>query len=610
VTEGEGEAVAGPEPGQVVERWASGDGAVESGTGLDGRSDGHDVVLVVDDEELLRESMVAVLQQLPARVVGCDGQAAAIALQRKLRPAVAVVDHRLRDGSGLELVGRLKHQDADVSVLLITGYADTASAVASVGRADAYLIKPVAPEELLRRVREALDRHRLVVENRALVDRLERLTAYQALYDPLTGLPNRALLADRLAQARLGAQRSGSDVAVFFLDLDGFKVVNDLRGHHIGDQLLGIVARRLQRAVRTSDTVARFGGDEFVVVCPQIASGAAACRVAQQLITAMRRPITVGGLEYRLTASVGIALGSGVTEDNASDVLLRNADTAMYQAKEAGGDRWDLFDQAMRDRLQRRVDLEQGLRLALERDELFLQYQPVVDLGSGRPVAAEALLRWHRPGHGVLQPVSFLPVADESGLMGAIGAWVLDRAVGELAEARSAGQVPADFRLWVNVSPHQLVDDRFAREVLALLRRFEVPASMLGVEVVEEMVSDVHCANEVLSVLQGAGVAVSIDDFGVGYSSMSRLQNLPISGLKIDRRFVAQLEDPSDEPAVAIVDAILRLARGLGLSVIAEGVETQRQADVLWSLGCPLAQGFHFAEPAMPHVLWRSVAVA
>ena len=403
---------------------------------------GAGTVLVVDDDENVRQSLIDVMATAGVRGVGASGRAEALAAQLRYEPSVVVVDYRLPDCSGIELARELKEHDAEVPVLLLTGYASLDTAVAAVGQLDAYLIKPVAPHAFLQTIRNALARRGLVAENRSLVERLQRLNAYQALYDPLTGLPNRALLDDRLSQALAAARRTGTALAVLFVDLDRFKVVNDLFGHHVGDQLLREMADRLAIARRRSDTVARFGGDEFVVVCPDVSSSASACRIAEHLLAELARPAMVEGVEHRLTASIGITITGPGALSQSPEALLRNADTAMYRAKEGGRADWELFDEAMRDRVVERFEVERGLRAGMERGDLVLAYQPMVELGGGKVVGAEALLRWHRAGHGTILPGSFLPVAEESGLITPIGRWVLETGLSEPRRGSGPGWCP------------------------------------------------------------------------------------------------------------------------------------------------------------------------
>jgi len=573
---------------------------------FDGGPEG--LVLVVDDDEGIRDTLVGVLASAAIRAVGVGTAQEALKLVPLHEPAVVVVDYRLPDSSGIELAKELKDRDPEMPVLLLTGFASLDSAIASVGQLDAYLIKPVAPQTFLQTIRNALARRGLVAENKNLVERLQRLNAYQALYDPLTGLPNRALLDDRLSQAIASSRRTGTSLAVLFVDLDGFKVVNDLFGHHVGDQLLREMADRLAEARRSSDTVARFGGDEFVVVCPDVRTSAAACRIAEGLLAELSRPAEVDGVEHRLTASIGIAVTSRGAMSQSAEMLLRNADTAMYRAKEEGRDGWEIFDDAMRDRVLERFEVERGLRTGMDNGDLSLAYQPLVELETGAVVGAEALLRWHRPGYGTVLPGGFLGVAEESGLIAPIGRWALEEALCDLARWCQERTVPEGFRLWVNVSPHQLANPQFADLVRVLMDEHDLPASLLGVEVIEEALRDVGATAKMLRGLRDIGVSINLDDFGAGHSNLSWLQELPITGLKIDRRFVANLGNDGDERGRAIVDGLIGLGRALGLSVVGEGVETEAQAAALRAMGCEHAQGYYFGYPGSAAHLWETAA--
>jgi diguanylate cyclase (GGDEF)-like protein len=568
------------------------------------------LVLVVDDDVAVRQGLVDVCATVGIRAVGVSCAAEAHQVQSSARPAVVVSDFRLPDASGMELAGALKLADPDVSVILLTGYASIESAVEAVGLLDAYLIKPVPPQTFIHAVRHALARRALVDENRNLVERLERLNAYQALYDPLTGLPNRALLDDRLNQALAACRRTGSSVAVLFVDLDGFKVVNDLFGHHVGDELLCHMADRLGDARRQSDTVARFGGDEFVVVCPDIKTSAAACRIADHLLDQLAMPVEIGGVEHRLTASVGIAVTSPGAADESAETLLRNADTAMYRAKDEGRAGWELFDASMRDRVMERFEIERGLRAAMESSDLAVVYQPMVALETGALAGAEALLRWHRAGHGTVLPGTFLGVAEESGLIVSVGRWVLDRVLGDLAAWRAADLVPESFRLWVNLSPHQLANLRFADLVGELMERYDIPGETLGFEVVEDALRDVGATVVVLRDLRARGLSISLDDFGAGHSNLSWLQDLPITGIKIDRQFVSTLDGVGAPRTTAIVRGLISLGHSLGLSVVGEGVETKAQGDALRSMGCELAQGYFYGYPGSAGELWSRATLS
>jgi diguanylate cyclase (GGDEF)-like protein/PAS domain S-box-containing protein len=421
----------------------------------------------------------------------------------------------------------------------------------------------------------------------------ERL-AHQALHDVLTGLPNRALFADRLDQALARSRRSGRSVAVLFCDLDRFKVVNDSLGHDVGDRLLVEVAGRLRRALRPGDTVARFGGDEFTILCEDLASPDEAIAVAERVAATIARPVELDGEEVVVTASIGVAVGGSGSDD--PDALVRDADTAMYRAKGGGRDRWVLFDERMRANVRARLQMEGRLRHAAARGELVLHYQPLADLFDGTVDAFEALLRWHHPDHGLLAPAAFLDVAEESGLIVPIGAWVINEAC---RQAVSWGRHDPDRRtpaVWVNLSARQLASPQLPATVRSATAEAGLPPERLCLEITESaLMHDVRTARTVLAGLKDLGVRVAVDDFGTGYSSLSYLRRFPVDYVKVDRTFVGGLgEDPED---AAIVAAIVGLGSNLGLTVVAEGIETPAQLTELRALGCPMGQGFLLARP-------------
>jgi diguanylate cyclase (GGDEF)-like protein len=416
----------------------------------------------------------------------------------------------------------------------------------------------------------------------------------RALHDPLTGLPNRALFEDRLARALAEQERRGSSVAVIFLDIDRFKLINDSLGHVAGDDLLKAIAPRLNQALRPGDTVARFGGDEFGVLLEDIGNERDATRVAERIAVALAKPFVVRGREHFVTASAGIAIGSAA---DVATTLIRDSDAAMYRAKERGRARYEIFDEMMRIRVAHRLTIENELRSAIDRNELRVHYQPVVSLSSGRITGAEALVRWQHPQHGLMPPLEFIPVAEESGLITAIGRWVLEEACRQTAEWHQANADQAPLEISVNMSVRQLGEEKQLTDtVRRTLAATKLDPACLSLELTEgALIEEQASAYAALSELNGLGVQLVLDDFGTGYSSLASLQRLPFDSIKLDKSFVGRLgEDRVDH---AIVTAVVALAQTLELDVIAEGIETEEQLAIVRALGCDQAQGFYFSRP-------------
>ncbi len=433
-----------------------------------------------------------------------------------------------------------------------------------------------------------------VTESRALRERL----AHAAIHDPLTSLPNRELFMDRLETSLRLASRGRRHVAVIFLDLDRFKLINDSLGHDVGDQILCAVARRLSGVMRASDTLARFGGDEFTVLCPEICTEEEAFAVARRLVGAMADPIVLPSGEIFVSLSVGIALSIGGSESGA--MLLRNADVAMYQAKDHGPARIELYREANQSHVVSRLRTSNELHRALERNELELHYQPIVDIQSETLVGMEALVRWQHPTRGLLSPCEFIPLAEGSGLIVPLGAWVLNEACRQTVEwdaLRADGPYDqARLNLAVNVSALQLAEPGFRTVVAKAIDASGILADRLWLEITEStLMRDPDDAVLVLQSLRDLGLHLEIDDFGTGYSSLSYLQRFPVETLKIDRAFVDELDHRPENRA--IVRAIVGLGESLGLSTIAEGVERTAEAVQLQALGCHMAQGYLYGRP-------------
>jgi diguanylate cyclase (GGDEF)-like protein len=425
--------------------------------------------------------------------------------------------------------------------------------------------------------------------------------SHHALHDGLTGLPNRMLLTDRLELALARAQRASSLTGVLFLDLDRFKDVNDRSGHHAGDELLVVAARRLDGGMRGGDTIARMGGDEFVVLCEGLSHEGEALDLAERLQRLVLRPFTLSsGEEHLLTASVGIAVcGPGQGDP---DSLLRDADAAMYRAKDLGGARHELFNEAMRDRVLDRLRTERALARALVNGELRLHYQPIVSLDGRHTEGVEALVRWQDPDTGLRPPGDFIPIAEESSLILHIGEWVLAEACRQAAVWRRDTETRHLLPVNVNLAARQVADERLPDIVRSAVEDAGLEPSDIALEITESaLIEDAEVASRTLAELRRLGLGVMLDDFGTGYSSLSYLHRFPVDVLKIDRSFVEGLAVGS--PSSAIVGAIVGMGHSLGLKVVAEGIETEEQAAEARRLGCDSAQGYLFARPASPDAL-------
>jgi diguanylate cyclase (GGDEF)-like protein len=414
-----------------------------------------------------------------------------------------------------------------------------------------------------------------------------------ALHDSLTGLPNRMLVLDRLATALERAERSAGSVALFFVDLDRFKLINDSLGHDAGDRLLAEVARRLLSAIRTTDTVGRFGGDEFVVLCESVDGREAALEIAERMAEAISPPIELAGTELRVRASIGIALSM---HGSTAEGLIRDCDAAMYHAKDNGRGRCEFFEESVRMQDRNRLQVESDLREAVESGAFQVDYQPIVDLESMRVVGTEALVRWQHPVRGLLAPAEFIPLAEESDLIGEIDRWVLRRACRQAVAWRKRYGAHALDRLSVNLSARQLANPAVEELVSSILAETGFPAEALVLEITESvLVAESAVANENLGSLSRRGIRIAIDDFGTGYCSLAYLRQFSVDTLKIHQSFVAGLDRGEGEEA--ILSAIVAMGRALGLRIVAEGIEVASQLARVCELGCHEAQGFLIGQP-------------
>jgi diguanylate cyclase (GGDEF)-like protein len=498
-----------------------------------------------------------------------------------------LLDLSLPDAEGLEALAQVRTVALDVPIIVLTGRSDEVLAVQAVHEgAQDYLIKGQVDARLLSRsINYAIERKRAEVE-----------LAHQAMHDALTALPNRALFYDRLGQALNRVGRHSTAAAVLFLDLDRFKLINDSLGHGAGDKLLVAVAERLSNVLRGGDTAARFGGDEFVILCEDVSGELQAIAIAERIAAELDAPFTVGGDEVFMRTSVGIALA---TEPGARpEALIRDADAAMYRAKERGGGVYEVFDDQMRERAVRRMETENALHRALDRGEFVMHYQPIVQMATGALHGVEALARWEHPQRGLVMPGEFIEAAEETGLIITLGAWAFE------AACRQSAAWGGPTMMSVNLSARQCGHPDLVATFGEILRRTGADPASVCLEITETaLMEDVDTSTATLSALKELGLTLALDDFGTGYSSLRALQHFPVDVVKIDRSFIAPIEHDPQE--AAIVAAVISLSHALGLRTVAEGIETIAQVDRLRALGCDLAQGFYFAKPAPPDEVRR-----
>jgi diguanylate cyclase (GGDEF)-like protein len=422
--------------------------------------------------------------------------------------------------------------------------------------------------------------------------RREEELSFLATHDALTGLPNRTLILDRVEQILARSRRRQTPVAALFIDLDNFKDINDTLGHTVGDELLCAVAARLEAVIRDADALGRLGGDEFVVISEELSLAAGPELVAERLLEALEQPFRLGGgnqTRVTVTASIGIAIG----EDTSAEELLRAADIAMYRAKWDGKNRYTVFETGMQDIIQNRMELEMDLREALEKDEFFLAYQPTINLGDMSPTGVEALIRWHHPERGILQPEDFIPLLEESGLITEIGKWVLEKACSQGSAWRAAGY---PVKMAINVSGRQLDTDQITLDIEDALSHSALDPAALTIEITETaLMRNIEETARRLTEIKELGVQIAIDDFGTGYSSLAHLQRFPVDALKIDRSFIAGLG--SNQEGKTLIHSLVQLGKALSIETFAEGIEQQHELALLKGEACDSGQGFLFARP-------------
>lgn len=550
------------------------------------------ILLVEDnpaDANLTREMLAEQSDRFD--LVHVDRLSEALRRLRRETFHLVLLDLSLSDAHGLDTLRQFQAKSPGLPILVLSGLNDEGLALQAVQNgAQDYLVKGQANGDLLARaIRYAIERKRAE----------ERLT-YLAQYDHLTGLANRTLLRDRLVLALARSKRKDQPIGLMFLDLDRFKAINDTLGHDIGDQLLKAVADRLKSCVRQVDTVARMGGDEFSILLEAIPSERGLTTLAQRILDAIAQPFVLDGHQVFVTVSIGITVYPADDED--SNNLLKHADTAMYRGKQQGGNTYQFFTPEMQAAARERLVMEQALRKGLSRNEFVLHYQPFFDLATRTFTGIEAIVRWRNPASGLTMPAYFIPIAEETGLMIPLGAWVLRTACAQAKAWQETGF--ASLRIAVNISDRQFRQRNIASSLSQILHDTGLNPHSLELEFPESVFTlNTDATTTTLKELKGLGVRLSIDDFGAGFSSLSHLKRFPLDTLKIDQSFVRDI--PSDPDAAAFVAAIIAMARSLKLTVIGEGVETDAQAAFLAEKGCHVIQGYLCSEPVPPEEIPR-----
>jgi diguanylate cyclase (GGDEF)-like protein len=561
-------------------------------------------ILVIDDDDQIRHLLVEIFrEEYDCREVSSAEDALLVLAQETFD--LVISDINMGGISGLEMVPRVLQHAPDTVVVMISGQQTIDSAVEAmrVGAFD-YMTKPLEVRHVQAAVRRALSHHNLLIGKRQYETQLEELVKertaevqHLAYYDQLTDLPNRTLFADRCTQALTTAQREQQPVGVLLVSLDRFKTITDTLGHAAGDVVLAESASRLQSCVRQGDTVSRFEGEEFALLLTQLDTIDELAEISQSIRDALKPSFRLGGQEVYVTASIGV----GVFPSNGADtaMILRNAGAALFRARKIGGDNYQFYAAEMNAQSIKRLALETDLRRAVEHREFITYYQPVVSLATRRIVGMEALVRWQHPELGILPPMDFIALAEDTGLIVDIGALVLRTACLQTRAWQARGL--SRLRVAVNISARQLQQASFLEQVVQVLDETGLESDCLGLELTEtSIIENAESAAELLTELRKLGVSVAIDDFGTGYSSLSYLKQLPIDTVKLDRSFVNDATTNPDD--AALVMAVVTLAHNLRLKVIAEGVETEEQMNFLRLLRCDEGQGYLFSKPVPANV--------
>jgi diguanylate cyclase (GGDEF)-like protein len=554
-------------------------------------------ILVVDDTKTSLLLVAAQLEKLGHEVTTTQKSTEAADLFTRISPDLVILDVVMDKMDGYEVARKLrKLSDGEdwVPIIFLSGEVDTESMAKGIeAGGDDYLLKPV-DEAVLASKLKAFER--IADMSRNLAEANKKLKTI-SLTDPLTGIPNRMNFEATVRRAIASAKRNHHIFAVLFVDLDGFKHVNDSLGHDVGDLLLKEIATRLIFVLRENDFVARLGGDEFAMILDHIKASKDAGIVAEKVLEIMRGEFDLAGHKMSLGCSIGVACYPQAGEDLES--LMKHADLAMYRAKSLGKGDYQIYNESVDKAYSKQVSTENALRFALKQDEFSLVYQPIFDLKSCDIVGVEALLRWHHPKLGEVMPNDFISIAEEVGLIDKIGEWVLRESCRQYAAWQKEHGVDCKLNVAVNISPRQLKDNTFFNLVKAVLKEYHLRSEVLGLELTETSVMvQLAQSEKLLDELKNFGVSLAIDDFGTGYSSLSRLRKLSIDTLKIDASFVQDIA--KDPDGAMIVKTIIDLAKNLKINVTAEGVETKAQLDFLEKNGCKQAQGFYLSKPLPP----------
>jgi diguanylate cyclase (GGDEF)-like protein len=562
-------------------------------------------ILVVDDEvdleRLIRQRFRKKIQAKEIDFLfAADGREALDRLQSDAQVDMVLTDINMPKVDGLTLLARLAEIDKTLKAVVISAYGDLPNIRKAMNRgAFDFLTKPIDFQDLELTIQKTLDYVQQIREKQQQIEQAQQELLYVAYHDPLTGLPNRAWFIDRLAQLIEQQQQGDSQVyAVLFIDLDRFKLVNDSLGHVVGDMLLRHVGERLRGCVQSPNAVARLGGDEYAILLEAVEDVNRATAVARQLLEQLRQPFSLEGIEIYAEASVGIALSSlGREQYNRPDELLRDADVAMYCAKAEGKGRFEVFDPIMQIRAREYLELEIDLRRALERNELSLHYQPIISTDGGRLHSFETLVRWRHPTQGFISPSRFIPLAEETRLVVPLGWWVFETACRQLQHWQQQFPRQQMLQLNVNFSAIQLQQANLVERIQQILAETGLRGESLKLEITESyLLENIAAQTDTLQQLKDLGIQLCIDDFGIGYSSLSRLHEFPIDILKIDRSFIQRVDIRSGTN-LETVKMIVMLAHSLDMTVVAEGVETIEQLAKLRELGCNFVQGFLFSHP-------------